>query len=228
MHCEARFRAVGARTLRAPGNSSGPRTGTCQATDGRQGAVMRPLAASPPASVRPGPRAARAPAPYRKCPADKQPAADRLASAPGDGGLRTDASPLRPPRQAEHSHRQPRRTAPRDRNPARTIPIGLDPFHDWSRPQGSRYQHGFSTRSGNDGKQPARSGQTGHENGPVNSRADRPAFRVHGRYIRRSGYRTSSPVTARPTIIRWISDVPSKMVKIFASRCQRSTGYSRV
>ena len=37
-------------------------------------------------------------------------------------------------------------------------------------------------------------------------------------------YRTSSPVTALPMIIRWISDVPSKMVKIFASRCQRSTG----
>lgn len=29
-------------------------------------------------------------------------------------------------------------------------------------------------------------------------------------------YRTSSPVTARPTSIRWISDVPSKMVKILA------------
>jgi len=37
-------------------------------------------------------------------------------------------------------------------------------------------------------------------------------------------YRTSSPVTARPMIIRWISDVPSKMVKILASRCHRSTG----
>jgi hypothetical protein len=31
-------------------------------------------------------------------------------------------------------------------------------------------------------------------------------------------YRISSPVTARPTIIRWISDVPSKMVKILAAR----------
>ncbi len=41
-------------------------------------------------------------------------------------------------------------------------------------------------------------------------------------------YRTSSPVTARPMISRWISEVPSKMVKIFASRCQRSTGNSRV
>jgi hypothetical protein len=28
------------------------------------------------------------------------------------------------------------------------------------------------------------------------------------------GYLTSSPVTARPMIIRWISDVPSKMVKL--------------
>ena len=27
-------------------------------------------------------------------------------------------------------------------------------------------------------------------------------------------YRTSSPVTALPMIMRWISDVPSKMVKI--------------
>ena len=43
------------------------------------------------------------------------------------------------------------------------------------------------------------------------------------------GYqRTSSPVTALPMIMRWISDVPSKIVKIFASRCQRSTGKSRV
>jgi hypothetical protein len=37
-------------------------------------------------------------------------------------------------------------------------------------------------------------------------------------------YRTSSPVTALPMITRWISDVPSKMVKILASLCQRSTG----
>ena len=43
-----------------------------------------------------------------------------------------------------------------------------------------------------------------------------------------SRYCTSSPVTARPMIMRWISEVPSKIVKIFASRCQRSTGYSRV
>jgi Na+-transporting NADH:ubiquinone oxidoreductase subunit NqrB len=35
-------------------------------------------------------------------------------------------------------------------------------------------------------------------------------------------------VTARLMIMRWISLVPSKMVKIWASRCQRSTGKSRV
>jgi hypothetical protein len=44
------------------------------------------------------------------------------------------ASRTRPPQPASASHRQPRRTASRDRNPARTIPIGLDLFHDWSRP----------------------------------------------------------------------------------------------
>jgi hypothetical protein len=55
-----------------------------------------------------------------------------------------------------------------------------------------------------------------------------PGSRVHDRYNRRSDYRTSSPVIVRPISIRWISDVPSKIVKIFASRCQRSTGYSRV
>ena len=47
-------------------------------------------------------------------------------------------------------------------------------------------------------------------------------------HVSRSDYRTSSPVTARPISMRWISLVPSKMVKILASRCQRSTGYSRV
>ncbi len=42
--------------------------------------------------------------------------------------------------------------------------------------------------------------------------------------VTRGYYRTLSPVTALPIIIRWISDVPSKMVKILASRCMRSTG----
>jgi hypothetical protein len=52
--------------------------------------------------------------------------------------------PLPRPSVKEPARRRPRQTASRDRNPARTIPIG------------SRYQHRFSTRSGNDGKQPAR------------------------------------------------------------------------
>jgi hypothetical protein len=136
---------------------------------------------------------------------------------PRDSCIRTPpatASRTRPPQPASPRHRQPRRTASRGRDPARTIPIGLGLFHDWSRPMGSRYQHGFSTASGNDGKQPALSGQTGHETGPVNSRADRPGSRVHDRYNRRSNYRTSSPVIVRPISIRWISDVPSKIVKI--------------
>jgi hypothetical protein len=141
--------------------------------------------------------------------------------APG-GGPRTDASRLRPPQQAEHGclpagqRKQP--AAPQDGiprpEPGPTIPIGLDLFHDWSRPRPRRYQHGFSTRSGNDGKQPAHSEQTGHKTGLVHSGADRPVSRVYGRYIRRSGYRTSSPVIVRPISIRWLSDVPSKMVKI--------------
>lgn len=41
------------------------------------------------------------------------------------------------------------------------------------------------------------------------------------------GYLTCTPEMARAMISRWISDVPSKMVKIFESRCHRSTGYSR-
>ena len=52
----------------------------------------------------------------------------------------------------------------------------------------------------------------------------RPAVRASDGKTAGRTYRTSSPVTARPTIIRWISEVPSKMVKIRASRCQRSTG----
>ena len=36
-----------------------------------------------------------------------------------------------------------------------------------------------------------------------------------------------SPEIARAMISCWISLVPSKIVKIFESRCQRSTGYSR-
>ena len=84
---------------------------------------------------------------------------------------------------------------------------------------------GISTDSARD---PETTGTNQHISGNTDtSTADplwrrRPASRVNDRYIRRSGYRTSSPVTARPMIIRWISDVPSKIVKILASRCRRS------
>ena len=78
-----------------------------------------------------------------------------------NGGRRTDATAHSARRvKPDHGHRRPPsagtpaapQTAPRGRNPIRTIPIGLDQFCDWSRPQGFRVQHGFSTRSGNDGK----------------------------------------------------------------------------
>jgi hypothetical protein len=50
--------------------------------------------------------------------------------------------------------------------------------------------------------------------GPSQSRIEHRAARRPNPHNGRSGYRTSSPVTARPMIIRWISDVPSKIVKI--------------
>jgi hypothetical protein len=54
---------------------------------------------------------------------------------------------------------------------------------------------------------------------------DHPGGCLGPRYVSAGqAYRTSRPVTARPMIMRWISEVPSKMVKILASRCQRSTG----
>jgi hypothetical protein len=56
----------------------------------------------------------------------------------------------------------------------------------------------------------------GTQSGSPHSAVKRPAFRVNDRNICRSDYLMSNPVTARPMIIRWISDVPSKIVKIFA------------
>ncbi len=41
-------------------------------------------------------------------------------------------------------------------------------------------------------------------------------------------YSTRSPLIAREITSCWICSAPSKMSKILASRCQRSTGYSRV
>ena len=109
-------------------------------------------------------------------------------------------------------------------HPPRVIPLGSrhKALHDWYRPQGvqvsARIQHAVWKRQEITGT--FRTNGTGGR--PVHSRADRPAFRVHHRYIRRSGYLTSSPVTARPMIIRWISEVPSKMVKIFAGKAESS------
>lgn len=56
-------------------------------------------------------------------------------------------------------------------------------------------------------------------------------------YLDHAGYKSGSqamsflsyfPITALPTTIRWISLVPSKIWKIFASRMSFSTGYSRL
>ena len=44
----------------------------------------------------------------------------------------------------------------------------------------------------------------------------------------RASYSTRRPEIARAITSCWISEVPSKMVWIFASRCMRSTSYSRV
>jgi hypothetical protein len=49
---------------------------------------------------------------------------------------------------------------------------------------------------------------------PPHSGVERPAFDAANTYNHSSGNLTSSPVTDQPMIIRWISDVPSKIVKI--------------
>ncbi len=45
---------------------------------------------------------------------------------------------------------------------------------------------------------------------------------------RETRYSMRRPLMARAMTSCWICSVPSKMSKILASRCQRSTGYSRV
>jgi hypothetical protein len=52
--------------------------------------------------------------------------------------------------------------------------------------------------------------------GPSHFRVPDGPVRGHQKWER--DYLTSSPVTARPISIRWISDVPSKIVKILAVR----------
>ena len=88
-----------------------------------------------------------------------------------------------------------------------------------------RYRKGEQASTHRAGPRPS-SSRASAADPPVNARPpDRiPSPLSHGG----QSYRTSRPVMARPMIRRWISEVPSKMVKIFASRCQRSTGNSRV
>jgi hypothetical protein len=174
--------------------------------------------------------------------------ADPPWPAPALEGHRAEANagrmapPLSPPRQATGSRLRPvgsprhlvthARLCPSLQHKFRVIrpmkAIGLDLFLiglDHRAP-------GISTDSA---RAPEMTGNNRHDPGKPDTRRGRlaaewngPSPWVNDRYIRTQRYRTSSPVTVRPISIRWISLVPSKMVKIFASRCQRSTGYSRV
>ena len=71
----------------------------------------------------------------------------------------------------------------------------------------------------------------GRARGSVASRRRARAVRAGrdppSRGRRRDAYLMCMPEMLRAMTRRWISDVPSKIVYIFASRCQRSTGYSR-
>jgi hypothetical protein len=70
-------------------------------------------------------------------------------------------------------------------------------------------QHAIGNR-----REPTRNnGQTASRQKPEFTRP----FKIRTSAMTSGYYRTSSPVTALPMIMRWISDVPSKMVKIFAS-----------
>jgi hypothetical protein len=79
----------------------------------------------------------------------------------------------------------------------------------WFRPMGSRYQHGFSTGSGNDGKQPAPTGQSGHETGPPSPSAGRPVHVQHDPRNSRSECEYQPFSNCRAITTRWIWFVPS-------------------
>jgi len=66
-----------------------------------------------------------------------------------------------------------------------------------------------------------------NENAPPDFRVGRTAFGAAKPQNRRSGYRTLSAVTARPIIMRWISLVPSKMVKFSGLGFYRLAGIAR-
>jgi hypothetical protein len=110
----------------APGNSIGTRTGTCQATDGRQRVVMPPLASSPHLHG-PGRAGARAPGEVPRARGQQPPSPNRSPALPGKASQPTPTAaspsatcstsfkqsrhaataqgPTRPPRQAEHGRR---------------------------------------------------------------------------------------------------------------------------
>jgi hypothetical protein len=124
-----------------------------------------------------------------------------------------------------------RRSRLRRRTPASRRRTSVPAAHHGSRPTGS--QHGtlrvraqepvspVPKASRSPGPQRRQRNLAGYTGGPrqVHPASIRPRRQATGRPgpksgSRRSGYRTSSPVTARPMIIRWISLVPSKIVKI--------------
>ncbi len=65
-----------------------------------------------------------------------------------------------------------------------------------------------------DGDQPGITGQTGNRQKPELT----GRFRIRASAMNCGYYRTSSPVTALPMITGWISDVPSKIVKLMEVR----------
>ena len=93
-------------------------------------------------------------------------------------------------------------------------------------------QHLIPAEEPGDGR-PSRHG-AGDGKGREAVPASRPSMSVPHPRVRsaslavRPCHRTGRPVIWRPMMSFWISLAPSKIVKIVASRCQRSTGYSRV
>ena len=200
MHCEARFHAVGARTLRGseeleratdrdmPGHGRPTRSGNAtsrrfpaphphgpgrtppEPRDRRKHAetTSRPqpqprLSREKPASRRQLPQARQRPArrpssspgtpPPLRYPPARPAASARPANNPPPTGWPQHRAAAGPGQMHPHSarHGNPKPTAAAgQRKPPADPPGGI--FQDWSRPRGSRYQHGFSTRSGSDGK----------------------------------------------------------------------------
>jgi hypothetical protein len=85
--------------------------------------------------------------------------------------------------------------------------------------------HNPSAISTDSARGPERTGNNRHQPDEQRTRQSRPAYQRTGPppgytigISAGQPYRTSSPVTARPTIIRWISNVASKIVKVLAVR----------